>query len=110
MDREFAQKARECSLNYYNANLRRRIPKSTVIEDGILYHTISSLSKAINRKCQTIREYHELGIIPLTQRNENEWRLYTIQRFEVIREAFYKFDMRELTTLTEVKQYIHERW
>lgn len=111
LDKKFRDNMKERSRNYYKENLKKNYPRTVMIIKGKKFLTIGGLAQLIKRNEQTIREYHMKGILPETDRgNDRGWRVYSIPRTKIIKEAFEMFGREELKSLKEVKEYVHERW
>lgn len=115
-DKEYRERQRELSRKSYKkareaepAVTDRRIIKQEGLPDT--YFSIGKLASTINRAQQTIREYHNKGILPeVTAVDNRGWRLYSLGQVLLIKHAFQKFDRGEFKNLAELSLFLHREW
>jgi hypothetical protein len=84
--------------------------------DGTRYFTIGKLSKAINKKIYTIRDYHRKGILPEPSFYDSRgWRLYSEHQVLLLKRVFRLFDeikkdKSKRLSLAQLSEYVKERW
>lgn len=79
-------------------------------KEGVVM-TIGRLSSVIHRHIQTIRNYHSKGIIPEPKMWDSRgWRLYTSSQVSLLQLVFRKVDRKEIRSLKQAKELIHEGW
>jgi hypothetical protein len=92
--------------NTQESKPRQRFPR----RNGDL-HSIGTVSEAINRSIQTIRDYHRTGVIPKPKHTDKRnWRLYTDYQMDLLEKTFRQFDAGKLKNLKQVSIALAKNW
>jgi len=111
-DHDHRAKIQADAKAYYHAtNAGVKRDRKTLTDGKTTFITIGKISEMINRKVQTIREYHNTAVIPEPSFYDSRgWRLYTFEQANLIKKIFAAFDRKEIKSLTDVSEILHAKW
>ena len=94
---ELRKRVKKRNEKYYEENKTERSDRRIVKSKKGVFFSMGVFSKSINRKPQTVREYHRDGVIPDPLHFDTRgWRLYTRSQTLLAKQLFEKYDQKEI--------------
>ncbi len=113
-DESFREQVKDRANKYYQRRRRKAVPVDrTVIRSraGEHYISIGKLATFINRKSDTIRQYHRTGVLPSPSFYDTRgWRLYTQKQARLLRRAFMDLDSGRIESLSALTKVVQKQW
>lgn len=112
-DAEYRGRVKQQARSHYHRRHTAKKESAVVAVERKLF-PISKLAKAINRKVETVRDYHKKGILQDSYyRDSRGWRMYTRDQILALSKIFSAFDNHndpEIRTLVDVAEKVKEVW
>ena len=97
-DPKIKDTVRRRNKTYYTNTRKEPSDRRIVKSKKGNFFSMGVFAKAINRKPQTIREYHRDGVIPDPLNFDTRgWRLYTREQTILAKKLFTSYDKKEIT-------------